>query len=243
MQEKSSPSPFQSRPLHKFFSEVPESYDLVNRLFTLRLDEKWRRMTAKVCLEDNPKTFMDLGTGTGDLAIRIAKRAGKSIEITGYDFSEPMLEIARIKADKAGVGFIRWIHGDAASMPFNDGYFDAIGIAYAFRNLTYHNPDTAKYLSEVLRVLRPGGRFVIVESSQPRSKLLKKLVHLYLEIVVSGIGGKLSGHKSAYHYLAHSAKNYYNPEEVRNLLLNAGFSHVNHKPLTAGVAGLYTAIK
>jgi demethylmenaquinone methyltransferase/2-methoxy-6-polyprenyl-1,4-benzoquinol methylase len=243
MYENPGQNLYKSRPLNRFFSEVPERYDLINRLFTLRLDEKWRKKATRECLQDDPKHVMDLGTGTGDLAIRIAKRGGKDIEITGYDFSEPMLAIARKKAEKAGVGSIRFIYGDAVQMPFPDAYFDAIGIAFAFRNLTYHNPDTDKYLAEVLRVLKPGGHFAIVESSQPKSRFLKKIIHLYLDIAVYRVGGMISGNKKAYHYLAHSAKNYYNPREVEKLLLRAGFSSVAHKPFGYGIAGLYTAIR
>jgi len=155
-----------------------------------------------------------------------------------------MLRIANRKASALDVGSdIAFIYGDAASLPFTDGYFDCIGISFAFRNISYKNPLTAGYLAEILRVLSPGGKFVIVETSQPESKLIRMLFHLYLRIFVYNVGYWLSGNKGAYHYLAESARRFYRPQETRDLLLSAGFREFSCQKLLFGVAAIYIAVK
>lgn len=231
------------RPLYKIFTAVPPSYDLINRLFTLRLDERWREKAARECLADHPARIMDLCTGTGDLAIRLAKMSKGEPEITGYDYSQPMLDLAERKAGKTGQQKISFIHGDAATMPFADGYFDAIGIAFAFRNLTFKNQDTPKFLAEIYRVLKPGGRFVIIESSQPTGALLRTLFRFYTRYIVYPIGSRVSGNKTAYKYLSYSVINYYKPEEICDLLKNCGFSEVTFKRLAGGISALHVAVK
>jgi demethylmenaquinone methyltransferase / 2-methoxy-6-polyprenyl-1,4-benzoquinol methylase len=233
----------EGRPLYKIFTAVPPSYDLINRLFTLRLDESWRKKAAMECLIGHPVRIMDLCTGTGDLAIRLSKMSKGSKEITGYDYSQPMLDIAKRKAVKARQYKIAFLQGDAAAMPFTDGYFDAIGIAFAFRNLTFKNHDTAKFLSEIHRVLKPGGRFVIIESSQPRWPWLKALFRFYTRFIVYPIGSRVSGNKAAYKYLSYSVIHYYQPEEICKLLKDCGFSEVTFKRLAGGISALHVAVK
>ena len=232
-----------ARPLQKMFQSVPPSYDLLNRLLTFRFDERWRKQAAKTILAGEPARVLDLCTGTGDLALRLRKDASAGTGIWGLDYSMPMLERAGTKAGERGLPDIQFIHGDAASMPFEDGFFDAVGIAFAFRNLSWKNPDTAKFLSEILRVLKPGGKFVVVETSQPRNPLFRALVHFYLRRISVPLGGMISGHRGAYHYLAHSAIHYYTAGEVRQLLLDAGFSTASHRLFLNGVAGLWEARK
>jgi demethylmenaquinone methyltransferase / 2-methoxy-6-polyprenyl-1,4-benzoquinol methylase len=230
------------RPLQKMFNDVPPAYDLLNRTLTFRFDQVWRRQAASECLENNPSMVLDLCCGTGDLAIQLARAASPAVSIKALDYSEPMLWLARDKAERRKLP-VEFIHGDAAAMPFGDATLDSVGIAFAFRNLTFHNPDRDKFLSEILRIIKPGGRFVIVETSQPKNQLLRKLFHFYLDYITAPVGGILSGHYGAYHYLAHSARNYYNREELTDLLITAGFSRVVSKPLMGGIAGIFTAVK
>jgi demethylmenaquinone methyltransferase/2-methoxy-6-polyprenyl-1,4-benzoquinol methylase len=155
-----------------------------------------------------------------------------------------MLEKARQKAHDAGVGKqTHFIHGDATRLPFPDVHFDCVGISFAFRNLTYKNPLGPPHLTEVKRILKPGGRYIIVESSQPENRLIRALFHLYLRAFVTPVGILLSGNKSAYRYLAESARRFYSPREVRDMLLTAGFRDVNYRPLLFGAAGIHVAFK
>jgi demethylmenaquinone methyltransferase/2-methoxy-6-polyprenyl-1,4-benzoquinol methylase len=231
------------RPLEKMFNEVPARYDMLNRVITWRHDERWRRRAANICLEEKPSRVLDLCTGTGDLAIRLARLVNGETHILALDYSLPMLQVARRKAAKAKVDNIEFIHADAASMPLGTDLLDAIGIAFAFRNLTYKNPDRIKFLQEIHRVLKPGGKLVIVESSQPENRVMRYLFRLYLRVFVAGIGGWLSGHKAAYRYLAASARNFYEPLEVKQLLQDAGFRRIEYQPFIGGMAGLTVAIK
>jgi demethylmenaquinone methyltransferase / 2-methoxy-6-polyprenyl-1,4-benzoquinol methylase len=231
------------RPLKKMFMSVPPSYDLLNRLLTFGFDELWRKRAAKKLLTDNPGRVLDICTGTGDLALRLRKAAKAGTEVAALDYSPPMLEEALRKARKRGLSGIKFVEGDVANLPFTTAYFDAIGIAFAFRNLTYKNPDTAKFLTEILRVLKPGGRFVVVETTQPVNCFMRWLIHIYLKYVTVPIGGWISGHRGAYHYLAHSAINYHNPEEVKSLLADAGFKQVEYTLFLTGVAGLWVCLK
>ena len=233
----------QWRPLERMFNEVPARYDMLNRVITWRLDERWRKKAAIMCLKDQPASLLDLCTGTGDLAIRLAKQVNGKTRIRALDYSQPMLEVAREKALKAGLTNIEFIHGDAASMPLENEDLDVIGIAFAFRNLTYKNPDREKFLQEIHRVLKPHGKFVIVESSQPGNRIMRALFRLYLTIFVAGFGGQLSGHKGAYRYLAASARNFYKPAEIERLLTNTGFEKVEYQPFIGGIAGLTVATK
>ena len=233
-----------SRPLHAMFTAVPDRYDLVNRLMTWGFDGHWRREIARECLASRPKKMLDLCCGTGDLAINIARLARGNVELIGIDYSQPMLEIARRKAEKLD-GAVRtsFIYGDAANLPFPDGYFDCVGISFAFRNLTYKNPHMKRHIAEVLRVLRAGGKFAIVETSQPGGKLIRWMYHLYLRGFVYRLGYLLSGNKGAYHYLSESASRFYTPEEIKEMLVAAGFRRVFFRPLLLSAAGIHVAIK
>ncbi len=233
-----------NRPLYRMFSRVPRRYDLLNRLLTLGLDQRWRRRAADVCLQSQPRRVMDLCSGTGDMAIELAGRITDGAEIIAADFCEPMLEVGKQKAEKPSLaGKIEFKVADAASLPFEDGYFDLVTIAFGFRNLTFKNPKSDQYLKEICRVIAVGGRLVIVETSQPESPILKTLSGLYYSGVVKPVGNLISGEKGAYSYLAHSARNYFKPSDVRDLLITVGFESVDHIPLWGGIAGIHIAIK
>lgn len=231
------------RPLQKMFTSVPPSYDRLNRILTLGADEGWRRKAIRQCLSNEPETVLDLCCGTGDLVLSLKQKASPSTRVMALDFSEPMLELAKQKAARKNIEGIEFIYGDAADMPFDDNSIDSIGIAFGFRNLTFENPDRDIFLKEILRVLKPGGQLVIVETSQPDNALWKKMYHLYMGMITAPIGGLLSGQKSAYKYLAYSAKNFYTPHQMQQLLKGAGFSTVSTTQLMGGISALTTAIK
>ncbi len=234
----------QSEHLHRVFTAVPPRYDLINHVMTFGLDIHWRKLATQSLLEGKPERVLDLGCGTGDLAITIASSAKTPIKVTCLDFSPPMLEIAHAKAVKAGVeNKINLVHGDAANLPFPDGYFDRVGISFAFRNLTYKNLLRERYLSEVVRILKPGGKWVIVESSRPANPIIKPLFRVFLHGFVSPVGSVISKNGPAYRYLATSVSNFFTPNEVREMLLKAGFSGVSYRPLVFGTAGIHVAVK
>jgi len=239
--ESSNPTR-QSEPLHGMFTAVPPRYDLVNRIISLGMDKRWRRLAAAACLEGKPRRILDLGCGTGDLTINLARMAIESVEITGLDYSLPMLERARQKTAGAGVEKkADFVHGQATQIPFPDGYFDCVGISFAFRNLTYKNPLCQPHLAEVKRVLKRGGRYVIVESSQPDNPLIRTLFHFYIRAVVGPAGTLVSGHKGAYRYLTESMTRFYPPRDIRDILLAAGFKTVSYRLLFFGAAGIHVA--
>jgi demethylmenaquinone methyltransferase/2-methoxy-6-polyprenyl-1,4-benzoquinol methylase len=232
------------RPLHDIFTAVPPRYDLINCIITWGMDKKWRRHTARECLASRPERVLDLCCGTGDLAVELARQAEDRLALVGIDFSRPMLALAARKAGTlASVGRLSLVCGDAANLPFPDGFLDCVGISFAFRNLTYKNPFMRQHLAEVLRVLRAGGKFVIAETSQPENKLVRKLYHRYLHWFVYPAGYLLSGNRGAYHYFAESAAHFYAADELRAVLIEAGFSEVYFQPLLFGAVAIHWAIK
>jgi demethylmenaquinone methyltransferase / 2-methoxy-6-polyprenyl-1,4-benzoquinol methylase len=230
------------RPLYAMFHEVPGTYDRVNKAITLGLDGRWRLEAAQECLAGRPRILLDLCCGTGDLALQLAGLGAGECRVTGLDFSQPMLDLAARKATERGLG-IDWRRGDAAHLPFPEAQFDCVGISFGFRNLVYQTPAADRHLAEVLRVLRPGGRFVIVESSQPRAGLVRWLNHLYLRWFVAWVGSWLSGRTAAYRYLARSAARFYAPAEVEQLLCQAGFAQASSRPLLLGAVSITVAVK
>jgi len=236
--------PPQKKPLHGIFTAVPSRYDLINRIMTLGLDEHWRNKTAGKCLEGHPTRILDLCCGTGDLALRIAGKSRHKSIICGLDYSLPMLQVALKKAEDLKDGEqVSFIYGDVTNLPFPDNHFDSTGISFAFRNLTYKNPLSKRYLEEIVRVLKPGGKFVIVETSQPRNRLIRRFFHLYLRWFVFPMGYMISRNRGAYKYLTESAVRYYSSPEIEQLLTSAGFSKVTCFPLLFGATAIYVAKK
>ena len=229
-----------NRPLERLFNSITLSYDRMNRILTLGMDRGWRRRAAECAAESNPESVLDLCTGTGDLAYVLAETLGGAALVTGVDYSPPMLEKAEKKRKNARDN-PRFVSGDAAALPFESGSFHTVTVSFAFRNLTYHNPQMDAALAEIRRVLKPGGRHIIVESSQPASRLIRFLRDVYVEIMVGNIVAWLTGHKSAYRYLANSVKLYHTPDELRKILKSAGFESVRYTPLFFGVVGLHVA--
>lgn len=231
-----------TRPLYEMFNTVPRHYDLLNKIMTLGLDKQWRNRAAQACLISSPVRVLDICCGTGDLAHTLSLTKNHNTKIFALDYSRLMLDIAiektRLLEDKPSL-----ITGDASRLPFQDECFDCVGISFAFRNLTYKNPKISYHLAEIFRIIRPGGRFVIVESSQPKSSLIRRLFHIYLRFYVAKIGTLISGNKGAYNYLAESARRFYSPEEIKDMMMNAGFNRVEYQPLFFGAAGIHIAVK
>ncbi|MFC2090159.1 ubiquinone/menaquinone biosynthesis methyltransferase [Bacteroidota bacterium] len=229
-------------PLKKYYQEIYERYDLVNRIFTFGQDRNWRKKAVSACLENNPHTVLDICTGTGDLILAIARKAGKEILLKGYDFSAEMLSKAHEKAATQKLD-IEFIEGDVAAMPFGENTFDSAGITFGIRNLVYENSNASLHLGEIFRVLKPGGRLVILESSKPDSVLWRFLNNLYLRFILPYLGGIISGNLKAYKYLAKSSKNYYSRSEMAAILEDAGLTVIRSRALFLGSVMLMIAEK
>ena len=231
-----------TRPLYEMFNTVPRHYDLLNKLMTLGLDKKWRNRAAHACLTSSPESVLDICCGTGDLAYTLSLIKNSNAKIYALDYSRLMLDIAVQKTSLLEEKPTFAI-GDASRLPFKDGSFDCVGISFAFRNLTYKNPSRLPHLSEVKRILKPGGRYVIVESSQPENPLIRTLFHFYLRALVMPVGSLLSGNSGAYRYLSESAARFYSPGEIKEMLLTAGFKDVSYRPLLFGASGIHIATR
>jgi demethylmenaquinone methyltransferase/2-methoxy-6-polyprenyl-1,4-benzoquinol methylase len=229
--------------LDKFYSKIYKRYDLINKLFTFGLDRKWRRIMVEKSLENAPKTILDLCCGTGDITIALCKKAHADIAVTGYDFNAQMLDQARIKSEKQNLSSIHYIQGNAASLPFTESQFDTITISFGFRNLTFNNPNRDNHIAEMLRVLKPGGRLLILESGVPQNALVKVLYNLYLYLFLIPMGGVISGNLKAYWYLAHSSSKFYSVKELEQLLKEKGFSKFKYQSFFLGAANLFIAEK
>jgi demethylmenaquinone methyltransferase/2-methoxy-6-polyprenyl-1,4-benzoquinol methylase len=232
------------KPLKRIYGAINNRYDLINYFFTWGMDKTWRDELVSELLALYPLKVLDIGCGTGELSIGIALRAPENMEMTGYDFSRPMLDMAARKAEERALHkIITFVHGDVARMPFPDNTFDAITIAFALRNLIFRNPLAMRHLTEIFRVLKPGGNCLMVESSQPQNPVIRWLNHLYLRTYVYGLGVLISGNREAYRYLTQSAIHFCTPENLEKQFLDVGFRQFFYRPLFFGAAAIYRARK
>jgi len=233
-------------PLHDFYADIYPTYDLVNRIFTFGRDSSWRKKAVKACLLNDPESVLDVCTGTGDFILEMARESRAGISLTGYDFSANMLDEARRKQEKIqskGLPFISFVEGDVGQMPFESDSFEAMGITFGIRNLVYENSNAKKHLEELYRVLKPKGRFVILESSKPANPAWRVFNNIYLRLILPYLGGIISGNLKAYRYLARSSRNYYTINEMGSILEEAGFKLVSSEPLFLGSVMLMVAEK
>ena len=222
----------------QMFDTISGNFDDLNRVISFGIDVKWRKNVLKLVAEKKPTTILDIATGTGDLAILMA--ATNAEKIIGLDISAGMLEVGKKKiTEKKLDNKIEMVLGDSENIPFENDYFDAITVAFGVRN--FENLEVG--LSEILRVLKPGGRFVILETSVPTQFPFKQGYHLYTKNILPLIGKLFSKDKVAYSYLSESASHFPYGEGLNNILRKVGFIDVKHLPQTFGVATIYSASK
>jgi demethylmenaquinone methyltransferase/2-methoxy-6-polyprenyl-1,4-benzoquinol methylase len=221
------------------FASIAPRYDLLNRLLSLRIDQRWRRRVVELLPPDaSKKPILDLCTGTGDLAILYARRY-PNVEIVGADFCAPMLEQAKLKSKQAGV-LVDWCEADALSLPFADGAFQITMVAFGLRNVA----DTDAGLRELARVTATGGRVAILEFSTPTMQPLRASYLFYFQRVLPWIGQRLAPNRdAAYHYLPASVLEFPEREALVRRMESAGLRDVAVHPLTLGVATLYISRK
>ncbi|MFV0249049.1 MAG: bifunctional demethylmenaquinone methyltransferase/2-methoxy-6-polyprenyl-1,4-benzoquinol methylase UbiE [Tenacibaculum sp.] len=222
----------------KMFNSISDNYDKLNRVISLGIDMSWRKKVVKLVGREKPKQILDIATGTGDLALMMAKL--KPDRIVGLDISSGMLQIARQKLDKAKLSNkIKLLIGDSENIPFTNNSFDAVTVAFGVRNFENLNNG----LSEMHRVLKPGGKLVVLETSNPNKFPLKQGYKLYTNMILPLVGKVFSKDKGAYAYLSKSVNNFPFGKAFNNILLKNGFNNVNNLPVTFGVASIYTAFK
>tara|TARA_B110000908_G_scaffold138956_1_gene165376 strand:+ start:501 stop:1238 length:738 start_codon:yes stop_codon:yes gene_type:complete len=225
--------------VEKMFDTISENYDGLNRVISFGTDIKWRKKVLATIIEHQPKSILDIATGTGDLALKFAEKTSAT-KIIGLDISEGMLSIARKKVtDTALNNKLEFIKGDSEALPFNDNLFDAITVSFGIRNFE----NLEKGLSEILRVLKPNGLFIILETSVPTNFIFKLGYQFHSKVLLPLIGKLFSKDKAAYNYLGESASVFPFGEKLNNILRKLGFINVINNPQTFGVATIYTATK
>ena len=211
--------------VRSMFDRIAPVYDVMNRVMTVGLDQRWRRLTVRAVVRPDDRV-LDACCGTGDLAVA-ARSAGA--DVVGLDFSEPMLERARRKSSE-----IEWIRGDLLELPFDDASFDAATVGFGVRNVA----DLERGLAELRRVLRPGGRVGILEITRPRGPL-RLFYRLWFDVLIPLAGKILPGGK-AYTYLPASVRRFPGPEELATLMEGNGFGEVAFRRLAGGIVALHT---
>jgi demethylmenaquinone methyltransferase/2-methoxy-6-polyprenyl-1,4-benzoquinol methylase len=229
--------------LRDIFGGLAATYERVNHALTLGLDVSWRRRAARAAARGGGSMWLDVCSGTGDMARSLRRRALPGTRIVALDFCRPMLDLSAARPPAEG-GF-EFVLADAARLPFPDAAFDLVTVAFATRNLNLSPAALTAAFREFHRALRPGGRYVNVESSQPRFRPMRFLFRVYVRTLVRPVGRRLSGASAGagYAYLSESITEFYPPEELAEILRESGFSRVTFHRLMFGAAAIHVAIK
>ena len=222
----------------KMFDTISNEYDDLNRVISFGIDIKWRKKVVQIISEKKPTNILDIATGTGDLAINLTKT--NASQIIGLDISEGMLDVGRKKISKKQLdNTIEMVVGDSENLPFDANSFDAITVAFGVRN--FENLEIG--LAEILRVLKPNGLFVVLETSVPVKFPFKQGYYIYTKALLPLIGRLFSKDKLAYRYLSESASKFPYGQAFNNILKKTGFIDCKAFPQTFGVATIYSATK
>lgn len=220
--------------VQRMFSAIAPSYDFNNRLHSLWLDQYWRRVAVKMSGVRPGEQIVDVACGTGDLALRFARRQGPG-QIIGVDFTYAMLPLARRKATSQDKQ-IAWINGDAMALPLPDGCADVASIAFGIRNVV----DPSAALREFVRILKPGGRVIVLEFSLPTNPLLRGLYNFYFRKILPFTAGLISRDRTgAYRYLPESVNTFIGRPQMVQMMQQAGLTDIQQRPLTCGVCVCY----
>jgi demethylmenaquinone methyltransferase/2-methoxy-6-polyprenyl-1,4-benzoquinol methylase len=221
------------------FNEIAFRYDFLNRFLSAGIDIRWRKKAIRQLLKVSPKTILDVATGTADVAI-MAHDILQPDKITGIDISDGMLELGRKKIQKLGLeNTIELLNGDCETINFKNDSFDAVTVAFGVRNFE----NLEKGLSEILRVLKPGGKLVVLEFSKPKSALVKPLYNFYMKVICPVAGKIISKNRDAYQYLDESIKHFPEGKNFTNILDNLGYTKTFTKPLSLGICSIYCGVK
>ena len=222
----------------QMFDTISKNYDGLNRVISFGIDIKWRRKVVEILKKEQPQSILDIATGTGDLAIALVKTGAE--KIVGLDISPGMLAVGKEKvSDKKLDSTIQMVVGDSEKLTFADNSFDAVTVSFGVRNFETLNTGMA----EILRVLKPKGTLVVLETSVPTKTPYKQGYNFYTKNILPLIGKLFSKDDSAYGYLSESASVFPHGENFNNILREIGFIDVTNKPQTFGVASIYVAKK
>ena len=221
----------------QMFDNISGNYDDLNRVISLGIDVKWRKKVVALVAEKNPENILDIATGTGDLAILMTSTLAK--KIVGLDLSVGMLEVGKKKIATQNLSDkIEMVVGDSENIPFPDNYFDRVSVAFGLRNMTHKD----QALSEMRRVLKPGGKLLVLEFSKVASPL-QKPYDVYSFKVLPWLGQKIANDADSYRYLAESIRMHPDQETLKGMMQEVGFDQVDYFNLTAGVAALHVGVK
>lgn len=219
------------------FDRISGVYDLMNSAMTAGLHHQWRERAVDRAQVGPGSDALDLCTGTGDLALALRRRIGPDGRVVGSDFSEAMLELARGKSGEEGLP-VEFGWADALELPYGDESFDAVTVGFGARNLA----DLDRGLSEMARVLRPGGRLVILEITKPEREPLASFYSLWFDRLIPVIGS-LAGDSEAYSYLPDSVRSFPEPQRLAEMIDNAGFAEIRWLLLAGGIIAIHSATK
>jgi demethylmenaquinone methyltransferase/2-methoxy-6-polyprenyl-1,4-benzoquinol methylase len=229
-----------SKGVLKVFSEVAHLYELVNHVLTVGLDIPWRKRASQVAASGGGTLWLEVCSGTGEMAANLQKLAGSDTKIVVSDFSMPMLSRA---SEKEELRTATISLADSQRLPFPDNTFDLVVISFATRNITPNSEKLTMFLREFHRVLKPGGRFINLETSQPSLTPIRIAFRLYTKQVIKLVGRIISGSKTGYAYLAHTVPRFFNAKDLSRILFESGFSKVNYVTMTFGAVAIHRAVK
>ena len=225
--------------VRKLFDNIAPDYDKLNHILSLNIDKGWRKKAVRNLVDtQEPLKVLDVACGTADFTIEIAQKVAKGSEVIGVDISEGMMAVGREKIKKAGVS-AELIVADCEDLPYADNTFDRIAVGFGVRNFEHLELG----LSQMCRVLTPGGKLVILELSVPSNAFIRWCYKLYFLKILPAIGGMISGNRGAYEYLPASVLRFPGPEKFIPMLKSAGFAQVDHISLTLGICRMYVAKK
>ena len=221
------------------FGRIARRYDLLNHLLSFGLDNLWRRFAAAKTELRRGESAIDIASGTGDLAFELAKRVGSRGCVVGLDITREMLILGHAKSMRRAESVVDHHEGDAMSLPYRDGVFQAATMAFGGRNV----PDLRGAFGEMARVLSPGGRAVFLELNRPSAWGFRQMFDFYFHTFAPLVGGLISGDRSAYEYLPRSVDNFESVAEIAACMRDAGFGEVRVHPLMFGVANVHVGVK
>ncbi|MCW5960252.1 MAG: bifunctional demethylmenaquinone methyltransferase/2-methoxy-6-polyprenyl-1,4-benzoquinol methylase UbiE [Pyrinomonadaceae bacterium] len=225
-----------ARKVREMFSRISPKYDFLNHFLSINIDKGWRakvKANLRQILDDPKASVLDVACGTGDLSLEL--KNGSRAAVYGTDFCRPMLSIA---AEKTSNGKIPYIESDAMQLPFCDASFDAVTIAFGLRNLSNWNDG----LRELKRILKPSGKLVVLEFSEPIVPGFRQVFDFYFRNILPRIGGAFSGETGAYQYLSDSVQKFPDQKKLKQMMSDAGFSNVEYTNLTGGIAAIHIGI-